>query len=297
MSTLKAPVREARAHRVRVTEDNLVVDLNDGRSISAPLVWYPRLFNGTLWERNNWRLIADGEGIHWPDLDEDLSVDSLIAGRPSGESPQSLNRWLEIRSHLVSPPAFEVARNKYRPNQIKLLFIAEAPPSYDSRRFFYFDPVHKGDVLFLEMMKVLYPKMARFIESDDNRKPEFEAKEVRNHKAEFLEKFKRDGFYLIDAVDEPIPGNASTKMKEGLILSSLPRLKDKIHTLCGDQDVSVILIGAPVYNVCKDKLRNGGVRVLNDVMINMPAQGGQRQFRRKLGKLLSSSQITTSDSG
>jgi hypothetical protein len=97
MNSLDTPVREARAQRVAVTEDSLIVDLIDGRSISAPVVWYPRLLNGTPGERNNWRLIADGEGIHWPDLDEDLSVDSLIVGRPSGESQESLKRWLEGR--------------------------------------------------------------------------------------------------------------------------------------------------------------------------------------------------------
>ncbi|MGA2475945.1 MAG: DUF2442 domain-containing protein [Terriglobia bacterium] len=97
MNSLDTPVREARAQHVTVTEDSLVVDLIDGRSISAPLVWYPRLLNGTPGERNEWRLVADGEGIHWPDLDEDLSVDSLIVGRPSGESQESLKRWLEGR--------------------------------------------------------------------------------------------------------------------------------------------------------------------------------------------------------
>ena len=97
MNSLKALACEARAQHVTVTEDSLVVDLNDGRSISAPVVWYPRLLNGTPGERNNWRLIGDGEGIHWPDLDEDLSVDSLIVGRHSGESQESLKRWLEGR--------------------------------------------------------------------------------------------------------------------------------------------------------------------------------------------------------
>ena len=90
-------MHEARAQRVAVTEDSLIVDLIDGRSISAPLVWYPRLLKGTPGERINWRLIADGEGIHWPDLDEDLSIDSLISRRPSGESQASLKRWLEGR--------------------------------------------------------------------------------------------------------------------------------------------------------------------------------------------------------
>jgi hypothetical protein len=63
----------------------------------VPLAWYPRLLHGTLEERDNWRLIGSGEGVHWPDLDEDLSIDSLISGRPSGESQASLKRWLETR--------------------------------------------------------------------------------------------------------------------------------------------------------------------------------------------------------
>jgi hypothetical protein len=101
MNSLNTPVREARAQRVTVTEDSLVVDLIDGRTITVPLVWYPRLLKGTPRERNNWRLIAEGEGIHWPDLDEDLSVDSLILGRRSGESSQSLKRWLDLRRGLT----------------------------------------------------------------------------------------------------------------------------------------------------------------------------------------------------
>jgi Protein of unknown function (DUF2442) len=94
MSTLTA---EARAQSVTVTEDTLVVDLNDGRTISVPLAWYPRLLHGTAEERNNWRLIGGQEGIHWPDLDEDISVAGLLAGKPSGESQSSFKRWLEKR--------------------------------------------------------------------------------------------------------------------------------------------------------------------------------------------------------
>lgn len=96
MHSLNIPVRKAWAQRVAVTE-GLIVDLINGRTISAPLVWYPRLLNGTPKERNNWRLIARGEGIHWPDLDEDLSVESIILGRASGESQASLKGWLESR--------------------------------------------------------------------------------------------------------------------------------------------------------------------------------------------------------
>ena len=99
MNTSASPseVGEARAQGVRVTEDSLIVDLVDGRTISVPLAWYPRLAHGTDAERSRWRFIGDGEGIHWPNLDEDISVEGLLVGRRSGETQASLRRWLESR--------------------------------------------------------------------------------------------------------------------------------------------------------------------------------------------------------
>lgn len=97
MSTSPSDLRSALAQQVTVTDDTLVVDLVDGRSVSVPLPWYPRLTHGTPAERANWRLIGRGEGIHWPDLDEDISVAGLLAGRSSGETQSSLRRWLESR--------------------------------------------------------------------------------------------------------------------------------------------------------------------------------------------------------
>jgi hypothetical protein len=82
---------------VVVTEDALSVSLTDGRTLSVPLTWYPRLWHGTAEERSHWGLIGDGRGIHWPDLDEDISVEGLLEGRPSGESQHSLKKWLERR--------------------------------------------------------------------------------------------------------------------------------------------------------------------------------------------------------
>jgi hypothetical protein len=86
------------AERVTVTEDTLSVDLSDGRTISVPLAWFPRLLQSTPEERNNWRLIGKGLGIHWEDIDEDISVEGLLAGRPSGESQSSFKKWLDRRS-------------------------------------------------------------------------------------------------------------------------------------------------------------------------------------------------------
>ena len=88
---------ETSIRTVRVTDDALAVDLEDGRTISAPLDWYPRLRHGSQAERNKWELIGEGEGIHWPDLDEDISVDGLLEGVPSQESPGSLQEWLRRR--------------------------------------------------------------------------------------------------------------------------------------------------------------------------------------------------------
>ena len=85
------------AESVSVNEDALSVDLSDGRSVSVPLAWYPRLLHGTKAERERWRLIGRGEGIHWEDLDEDISVESLLAGRRSGESQESLKKWMKLR--------------------------------------------------------------------------------------------------------------------------------------------------------------------------------------------------------
>ncbi len=80
-----------------VQGDALVVELVDGRTVTAPLAWYPRLLHATAEERASARLVGEGEGIHWPELDEDIAVEDLLAGRPSGESPQSLQRWLDAR--------------------------------------------------------------------------------------------------------------------------------------------------------------------------------------------------------
>ena len=103
MNTSTTEIQVARAQQVAVAEDTLTVDLVDGRTISVPLGWYPRLLHGTPEERNQWRLIGDGEGIHWPDLDEDISVENLLAGKPSGESQRSLKRWLEGRKTGQQP--------------------------------------------------------------------------------------------------------------------------------------------------------------------------------------------------
>lgn len=96
MSTLVLE-RDPLAVNVEVTIDKLIVDLADGRSLVVPLSWYPRLVHGNEAERRNWQLLGDGYAIEWPDLDEHMGVEGLVAGRRSGESQESFARWLVAR--------------------------------------------------------------------------------------------------------------------------------------------------------------------------------------------------------
>ncbi|MCW5863395.1 MAG: DUF2442 domain-containing protein [Anaerolineae bacterium] len=100
MNTSLVEIQVVSAENVAVTDDTLTLDLADGRAISLPVAWYPRLLYATPNERAHWEWIGDREGIHWPDLDEDISVEGIIAGRRSGESQRSLQRWLEARKAL-----------------------------------------------------------------------------------------------------------------------------------------------------------------------------------------------------
>ena len=98
MSTFHIDLKDLRALDVAFTEEDMILALADGRSLSIPLAWFPRLFHGSPEERANWRWIGSGIGMHWPDLDEDISVEDLVLGRPSGESQESLRRWLDSRA-------------------------------------------------------------------------------------------------------------------------------------------------------------------------------------------------------
>ena len=102
MNTTVYEIRVAEPLTVSLTDDTLSVDLSDGRSISVPIAWFPRLLHSTEKERNNWRLIGKGQGIHWEDIDEDISIEGLLAGKPSGESQESFRKWLAKRSEKAS---------------------------------------------------------------------------------------------------------------------------------------------------------------------------------------------------
>lgn len=100
ISTIEMEV--PKAEDVRVTNDSLNVDLSDGRTISVPLEWFPRLVSATPTERKKWRLIGRGNGIHWEDIDEDISVAGLLAGKSSSESQTSFKKWLSHRQGCIT---------------------------------------------------------------------------------------------------------------------------------------------------------------------------------------------------
>lgn len=98
MTTLAVEIKMLNIQLVEVTQESLTVDLNDGRSLRVPLLWYPRLFHAKQTERENWQLIGKGQGIHWEEIDEDISLENLLLGKPSGESQKSLQKWLFHRT-------------------------------------------------------------------------------------------------------------------------------------------------------------------------------------------------------
>jgi hypothetical protein len=102
MTTLSVELKEVFVLHVSITDDTFSVDLSDGRTIAVPLAWFPRLVHATQSERANCQLVGKGAGIHWPDLDEDISVENLVLGNPSGESQASFQRWLDSREKLIS---------------------------------------------------------------------------------------------------------------------------------------------------------------------------------------------------
>lgn len=95
-----------RAVSLAVTDDTLSVDLEDGRSISIPIVWYPRLAHGTPEERANFQIGGAGYGIHWPDLGEDIGIEGMLLGKKSTDSPASFERWLERRKQKQRQATF-----------------------------------------------------------------------------------------------------------------------------------------------------------------------------------------------
>lgn len=167
---------------------------------------------------------------------------------------------------------FETARRKYRPDLVRVAMVAESPPRDGSGRFFYFEDVDVGDSLFLELMKALY--------ADAQGDP----KAIRRRKAEYLERFCDDGFYLIDASQEPIAGE-SRAVKTRFIRAGLDQLQRDLEEI-QHEDLKVVLISSLVYEICCEPLRQAGFKVVNLEMIDFPGFGRQREFQTKFSRIV-----------
>ena len=133
-----------------------------------------------------------------------------------------------------SPELIKRALERYRPESLRLLFIAEAPPAYKANRLFYFTEVETGDALFLEMMKVIYGPEVGFTEGEGFANGQT-AKAQRRRKSELLDRFMADGYFLIDASVEPMPDDATSSVKLALLRKSLPDLMTRVKALVGDR--------------------------------------------------------------
>jgi hypothetical protein len=185
---------------------------------------------------------------------------------------------------IASKAAFVEATIRYKPATIRVLFIAEAPPAFRFNRLFYFEGLRDGDTLFLEMMKTLYGCAVGFTENGFF--PGSSAMEMRKRKPEFLARFMREGYFLIDASEEPMPDSATSSQKLALLRAFVPRLIVRLEEFAVGKNTPIVLIGGVTYTACAQPLKNLGFNLINDAMIDHPARGGQLRFRQKLRRTL-----------
>ncbi|MGA7523639.1 MAG: hypothetical protein WBW84_14395 [Acidobacteriaceae bacterium] len=181
---------------------------------------------------------------------------------------------------IASKDVFVEATLRYKPATIRVLFIAEAPPAFRFNRLFYFEELRDGDTLFLEMMKTLYGCAVGF--TGNGFSSVSSAAEIRNRKSELLARFMREGYFLIDASEEPMPDQASSSRKLARLRASLPRLMVRLEKFGVGKNTPIVLIGGVTYAACAQPLWNLGFNLINTEMIDHPARGGQLRFREKL---------------
>jgi hypothetical protein len=191
-----------------------------------------------------------------------------------------IDREIRRDGRHASKAAFAKATLRYKPATVRLLFIAEAPPAFRFNRLFYFEDLRDGDTLFLEMMKTLYGSAVGFTENGFS--PGSSAQGIRSRKAELLARFMREGYFLMDASEEPMPDGASSSQKLALLRACVPRLIVRLKEFAVDKNTPIVLIGGVTYSACAPSLMNPGFNVINEAMIDHPARGGQLRFRQKL---------------
>ncbi len=172
----------------------------------------------------------------------------------------------------MSIELYENAAKKFKPDKIKILFIAESPPfkkEGEEPRYFYFENVKGKDFLFRSIMEVLFPK-------------DYEDFKINGNKILLLNKFKESGFFLIDACDYPINQHND---RDSFINNDFHKLIHKIKTLI-DEDTKILLIKKNIFELLFVKLKSRGFNVINNDHLDFPSCGNQLKFKEKLKQLL-----------
>lgn len=173
--------------------------------------------------------------------------------------------------------SYDDERKKYKPDHIKFLMIAESPPPaadvQSSRQFYYTDRIRKDDRLFTNTIKALYPEAVE--------RPETELEE---DKQGWLNRFKNDGWYMIEALEKSQEHEVTKQQRQERIREALPSLLGRVRELA-DPDTKLILIKSNVFDVATQPLRDAGFTVLNHELVDYPGRFNQKDFRRKLSDL------------
>jgi hypothetical protein len=173
--------------------------------------------------------------------------------------------------------SYEDVRQKYKPDHIKFLLIAESPPpepeTQSSRQFYYTDRIRKDDRLFTNTIRALYPETAGLPEP-----------EIEEQKEQWLNKFKNDGWYMIEALEESQVHEVTKKQRREFIRQSTPRLIERVKELAG-KNSKIILIKSNVFEAAAGPLKQAGFNVLNTELVDYPGRFNQRSYREKLAKL------------
>lgn len=169
-------------------------------------------------------------------------------------------------------------RQQYKPGNIKVLFIAESPPPAaeveSSRQFYRADHIRKDDRLFTNTIKAVYPEAASLTEA-----------QIQPEKEQWLRRFQKDGFYMIEALETSQQHKVTKQQRQERIRKALPRLIERVRELAGSE-TRIILIKSNVFDVAAEPLRHAGFTVLNTELVDYPGRFNQRDYRRKLAKLL-----------
>lgn len=173
---------------------------------------------------------------------------------------------------------YDTVRRRYKPKHIKVLFIAESPPPppdvQSSRQFYYADRVRKDDRLFTNTIKALYPEATDKTEA-----------EIQADKEAWLRRFQADGFYMIEALEQSQPHEATKQQRQERIAAALPQLVEKVKELA-QKDTGIILVKSNVFDVAAQPLRNAGFWVLNTELVDYPGRFNQPAYRAKVAALI-----------